>query len=166
MNKKAQSFYTIMQYIFVRISFILVLVAVFVYVSGSLDTNALTSNDVRKQVIQNRLFYSQNSITYVDPDTGRVYPHIVDLGKFETVQLDKAFYTKENNILAGRIDLTDTQTNTTHTAYINEDKYESWKHYTKFDQYDNFIEKKAVLIKDQGNLYQGAIKLNFVIPNE
>ena len=51
-------------------------------------------------------------------------------------------------------------------TYINKDQYERWKHYTKFDQYDNFIEKKFVLIRDEGKLYPGVIKLNFVIPNE
>lgn len=165
MNKKSQA-YQILEYYLVRIPFILILVGLFVYMASSLESNALQSHDVRKQIIQNRIFYSPNSITYFDLESGRIYPHIIDMERFNNLQLDQAFWTKENKLLTGKIDLTNVDLNKTETAYINEDQYERWKHYTKFDQYDNFIEKKLVLIREDGKLYQGVIKLNFVIPNE
>ncbi len=164
-DKKAQA-YEILEYYLVRIPFILILVAIFLYMASSFENNALQSHDVRKEIIQNRIFYSANSITYFDPNSGRVYPHIVDIERFNNLQLDQAFWTKENNQLSGKLELTNTELNKTEVAYINEDQYERWKHYTKFEQYDNFIEKKLVLIREDGKLYQGVIKLNFVIPNE
>ena len=165
MNNKAQA-YEILEYYLIRIPFILILVGIFIYMASSLESNALQSHDTRKQIIQNRIFYSKDSITYYDPNSERVYPHIVDMERFNDVQLDQAFWTKENRQLSGKLDLTNTELNKTETAYINKDQYERWKHYTKFDQYDNFIEKKFVLIRDEGKLYPGVIKLNFVIPNE
>jgi len=86
--------------------------------------------------------------------------------RFNEIQLDQAFFTKENKVLTGKIDLTNIDLNITNTSYINRDQYERWKHYTKFSQFDNFIEKKVVLILHEGIIYRGAIKLNFVIPNE
>ncbi|MBT3720140.1 hypothetical protein HN789_04595 [archaeon] len=165
LSKKSQA-YNILEYYLVRIPFILVLVALFVYMASSIESNALKSHDVRKEIIQNRIFYSPNSITYFDEDSGRIYPHIIDMERFNEIQLDQAFFTKENKVLTGKIDLTNIDLNITNTSYINRDQYERWKHYTKFSQFDNFIEKKVVLILHEGIIYRGAIKLNFVIPNE
>jgi hypothetical protein len=165
-NKKGQT-YEVLEYYVIRIPFVILLIVLFLYISGSLEGRALSSHNTREQIILNRIFYSPNSISYYNATTDRVYPGIIDLSKFQKeAVLDKAFYTGDNRVISGKLELIDLETNETYETYINKDDYNKWKNYIKFDQYENFIDKRYVLIKDGDMLKRGIIKINFVIPNE
>lgn len=165
LTKKAQTF-TILQYYAIRIPIILILVVIFIYVSSTLESRALSGHDIRTQVILNRIFYSPNSITVYDEISGRVNPSIVDLNKFRDVTLDSAFSTRLTNAITGKLDLKDLENDETFEAYINKEQYDRWKHYTKFEQYDNFIDRRYVLILTDEGLHKGVMKINFVLSNE
>lgn len=165
LKKKGQAF-TMLQYYAIRIPVILILVVIFVYVASTMESRALSSHDTRKEIILNRIFYSPNSISYYDESINRVYPNIIDIRKFDDVTLDAAFSTRVTKVLTGRLELINLENDEMHEAYINKEQYDRWKHYTKFDQFENFIDRKYVLLKDEDGLHKAIIKINFVIPND
>ncbi|NTV24279.1 MAG: hypothetical protein HGA85_07990 [Nanoarchaeota archaeon] len=166
MKKKAIG-YNIVEYYIIRIPYLILLIGIFLYVTGSLERQGLSSHNTRQQIIINRIFYSPNSITYTDSATGRSYPNVVDLSRFkDEAVLDKAFFTMQSRVLAASLQLTNLDTAEVYQAYINQDAYDRWKSYTKFEQYENFIDKRYVLIRNGDTLQKGVIKISLVIPNE
>jgi hypothetical protein len=164
-SRKGQAF-NVVHYYAVRIPIILILMVIFIYVSSTMESRALSSHDTRKEIVLNRIFYSPHSISYFDTDSQRVYPNIIDLQKFRDFTLDKAFDTRESRVITGKLELLEIGSDELYEAYINKENFDRWTHYTKFDQYENFIDKKYVLIKDDDELKKGVIKINFVIPND
>ncbi len=163
-NKKAQMFKAFWYYM-IRVPIIILLFGLFMYFSGGLQNQALASPNVREKIIVNRLFFSANSISYVDETIGKVYPGIIDIEKFENNVLDASFFTRENKAAAAKLDLINLDTNETKEAYINKDLYDRWKNYVKFEQYSSVKDQFYVLIKDGDNQYSGLLKVNVLMHN-
>lgn len=76
-------------------------------------------------MITNRLLHSPNGISYIDPVTRRVYPHIIDATKFGEEELEEHLYygsvRQGNDHYAAKITLED------EVMYYNKDRYERWR---------------------------------------
>jgi len=78
-----------------------------------------------------RVYYDGNIITYADPQTGRVYPGIIDVDRFTTAQLDKTFNERQQGRDFAKIASTMTLSITSQcpysiaepTIYNNKDTY-------------------------------------------
>jgi hypothetical protein len=164
MNRKGQM-YKVFWYYLIRVPIIIFLFGLFVYISGGIQGQALTSPEVREKIIINRLFFSPNSISYVDLTIGKVYPGVIDMSKFDNDTLDSSFSTKENAAAAAKLDLVNLDTDTTVSAYINKELYSRWKSYVKFEQYSSYKDQFYVTIKDNGKEYPGLLKVNVLMHN-
>jgi len=103
-------------------------------------------------------------ISYVDPDTGRVYTNMIDLSKVTTEHLESNMNNLDNAV-AVNIEILNHETGETTRAYINELKAKTWDDYIYLDKTDVSAIKKFVQIYDNGEIYQGTLKLKVYIQN-
>ena len=164
MNKKGQMFKAFWYYL-IRVPIIILLFGLFMYISGGLQDQALSSPQIREKIIINRLFFSPNSISYVDDTLGRVYPGIIDMSKFDNVTLDRSFFTKENKASAAKLELINLDLEESKITYINEELYSRWKNYVKFEQYSSYKDQFYVIIRDGNKDYKGLLKVNVLMHN-
>lgn len=86
MNKKAISYGAVMKIpdlLFLVIAFSVVLLLIGLHIKTDVETFPVESD-----ITAIRLLYS--ALAYQDPDTGRIFPGIIDLDKFNTAYLEKA----------------------------------------------------------------------------
>ncbi|MCM2325238.1 MAG: hypothetical protein NDI94_02155 [Candidatus Woesearchaeota archaeon] len=144
----------------VRLLILFGLFGIFYYVSHTLMFRSLSSQEVSEKIVLNRIFYSPHSITYVD-ENGRVYPTIIDITKFDSLVLDEAIFTRDNNAATWKLELDFKDSKK--ESYINKELYERWKNYVKFEQYSNINVKKYVLVKEGHEMHPGVIKISLVM---
>lgn len=97
-NKKARtSAYTVMWVVTVFCVLIPFYIGIKFIVGAAIESSLSTGN-LESYVLFNRIFYSRNSIFFVDDHTGRVYLHIVDSNKFNEDVLKQLFNTTDVKI--------------------------------------------------------------------
>ncbi len=163
-NKKALA-YKMMNYTFLRLVFIIIFFyTIYAFASYGLKTN-LDIQKTREMVLVERSLYSPNSFIYSDSLTGRSYPGIIDIERFDSEILDKAFNYNKSNI-AARFELKNLGNNETKEIYLNKKWYDRWQPLTKFKQYDKDIKQRYVLIRDKGVISKGLLRVELVVSNE
>ncbi|MBI2548371.1 hypothetical protein HYW21_03400 [Candidatus Woesearchaeota archaeon] len=129
----------------------------------------------------NSFLYSPHGLSYRDPGTGRVYPGIIDIQRFNAENvahsLDRAFsFGKENNHVAAQFRLKSVSGTEETIVYYNQAKYEYWSTLAKAFGNSAYVgpggarEKKQQLYvlartKD-GTLEQKILEISVVIPND
>ncbi|MBW2977601.1 hypothetical protein KY331_02030 [Candidatus Woesearchaeota archaeon] len=164
MNKKAVTFST-MNLLFWRFLFIGVSFAIIVYLAFSSIQENVDVQQTKNFILVNRMLYSPNSITYVDPNTGRVYPDIIDLTKFNEKVLNKSINTDKNQI-AVKLELKNLDANEVIDAYLNQKWYDRWSPLVKFEQYSKTIKWRSVLIKKGDQINKGRLRIDVVSASE
>ncbi|MBN2421881.1 hypothetical protein JXB41_01525 [Candidatus Woesearchaeota archaeon] len=161
--KKAQAF-NIMHWSFTRIPFIIGLIIIFYLFFSSQYNFALETHKVGDYIFEKRFLYSPNALAYQDPETKRVYPGIIDMTKFDEDNINKSFVF-EKSYIAAKFELTDLETGHVKEIYVNEKWYNRWSSYTSFEQYDQYILKRFVLIKTKDGFTKGFLKMDLVVNN-
>lgn len=163
LNKKAVSFkmlnYSILRILFIALLFYIVYLFAYSQIKVNIDID-----DTKSLIFVKRLLYSPNSIAYTNSITGRTYPGIIDLDRFNSATLEKAFNFSKNNI-AAKIELTDLEGNEKKEIYLNKKWYDRWEPLTKFEQYKKTIKQRYVLINDNGKLKKGLLRIDVVLSN-
>jgi hypothetical protein len=159
--KKAQS-YDILNWAFIRIFFLLIIVGALVVILTSHYTSGLNSREVENLILIKRLTYSPNLLAYTDARTGRVYPGIIDLSKFSTNYIENNLLNK-NKRLAVNMELTDIETGELKRAYINEQRARAWDDYVAIGGYDLSTLRRYVRIYDQGEFRDGLLRIKVII---
>jgi len=163
LNKKAAAF-KILNYSILRILFIaLLFYIIYLFAYSQIKIN-IDIEDTKSLIFVKRLLYSPNSISYTDPITGRTYPGIIDLERFDPTIPEKAFNFSKNN-LAAKIELTNLENNEKKEIYLNKKWYDRWEPLTKFEQYKKTIKQRYVLINDKGKLKKGLLRIDVVLSN-
>jgi len=153
-----------LNYAFLRMIFIAILFyTVYLFAYSQIKIN-IDIDDTRNLIFVKRLLYSPNSFSYTDNITGRTYPGIIDINRFDSDILAKAFNFSKNNI-AAKIELTNLENNEKKEIYLNQKWYERWHPLTKFEQYEKKIKQRYVLINDNGKLKEGLLRIDVVISN-
>lgn len=138
MNKKGVLFDWLIWSI--RITLLAIVIYCIVAITISPLEEDLNTHDLDYTFLLNRLFYSPNSISYVDDLTGRVYPGIIDLSKFNEETLNKTLGTSSR--FAVKITLGDK------VIYNNKDNYDDMAHLVWSKAYDSVLTKKYIIVKD------------------
>lgn len=163
---------------------ILFLIIVFIVTIILIRKFLVTGIDVfqpEASTLMNSFLYSPHGLSYRDPGTGRVYPGIIDLEKFNAettaASLDRAFnFGKENKHVAAQFRLKSMVTAEEKVVYYNQEKYEYWSTLAKAFGDGSYVgpggarEKKQQLYvlaraKD-GNLERKILEISVVIPND
>lgn len=164
LNKKAVSFKTLnmafFRMVFIAIIFIVVYLFTAAWIGQKIDIQ-----DVKNLILVKRILYSPDSISYVDPDTGRTFPGIIDLDKFNDEILNKSFNLDKSNT-AAKLELKNLDTNETNITYLNQKWYERWAPLSTFAQYEKTIKWSYVLIKKNSQLNRGLLRIDVVIVRE
>ena len=158
MNKRAVSF-KIMNMAFFRILFITIAFFVVWMFTVSQIQEKIEIGDIKDTIIINRALYSPTSFSYVDANTGRVYPGIIDINNFNNLQLNNSFDYSGNNI-AVKFEIK--YSNKTKTAYINQKWYERWAPLTKFKQYSQTTNFRYVLVKEKDKMEKAVLRIDVV----
>jgi hypothetical protein len=161
MNKKAQTD-TILNWVFYRLPIMVIIVVFFSLILTYHYMTGLNSYDVEYLVINSRLTYSPNLLAYQDKITGRVYPGTIDLGKFDTANLEKNINNNDGRV-AVNLELTNLETNDIKRAYLNEKKAKAWDDYVLIGGYDLSVQNRYVKIYDDGAIYPGMLKTKVLI---
>ncbi len=127
--------------------------------------------DIREKetyVIVDRLLYSEQGITYVDPDTGRVYPGIIDSKKFNEYTLEHIF-TNPNNIHFA-MELTLSTYDLDRTIIYNRRNYVIWEDVQETGAEGIggarlFEHRRPVIVFEDDKLVKAILKIAILMPN-
>lgn len=112
------------------------------------STNAIPAN-VETTVLINRFLNSPDCFVYVDEETGRAYPGIIDIKKFDDNQIKKCYSTSEDKSYSFRFEME--SSNNKFKKTISTLNFGA-RRFNKISQY--------VLIYDEGNLYTGRLLIS------
>src|SRR3989338_539518 len=118
-----------------------------------------------------RIYYDGNIITYVDPETKRAYPGVIDLQKFTDNRLDTVFSGKRRNgesKIASKIILYDKPGNEIKTIYHDKKTYDqyAWTKGVEGGQGAAQREEQFLItIKDGSSEQLGRLHIIIVRPN-
>lgn len=91
----------------------------------------VTSTDIRgteARIFINKAVYSPHGITLQDPDTGRVYPNIIDFSKFDKKSIETAAFNPESISIGMKLELMDMNGEEIKSIFLNEEVYFSEAH--------------------------------------
>lgn len=176
MNKRAIISFEMLMWI-PRILFLVIVMFSVVILIRSFVVEKVDVTELEANIFANRLLYSQNSISFVDEDTERVYPGIIDLTKFnskemESLLLKSIFYGDNNRKVGAKITLKNPEDNKDTSLFYNRAFYDEKR--TLIDSWGNakgpgastsFIKKLDVLILEKSKLHNGILTLDIIIPN-
>lgn len=153
---------------------IVALFAVVILVKSYIITN-LDVRDVEHNVLESRLLYSRNGLSYFDSEISRLYPGIIDVEKFQSLSLKNPnaldemsmSYGAENPIIAAKISLVTSEKES--IAYYNKDKYDKWEPRSLSGviggsgSYKSYAVKKYVLAKDGERIMPALLELKVIV---
>jgi hypothetical protein len=160
---KAQALFdTSAEYAIWRILLVIIIAGtLFVFLTNNLNY-ALGSHDIENTILIKRLIYSPNLLAYTDKGTGRVYPGIIDLDKFDTSKIEAEFANEDKSV-AVNMELTDLTNNEVKRAYVNEERARIWDNYVIVGGFDASTLKRYIQIYDQGKLKPGIIRIKVIV---
>lgn len=151
-SKKGFSFNTLMWLL--RIGMMLLgifsaLLVINIFIADKVDLRAVEAG-----VISNRIIYSKEGISYVDPASGRVYPGIIDYTVMQKDNiLNESIYMKNNDYVGARIALFGLDGKEMRTTYYNKEWYDILRPKSfvpGFGASKIFKDRRYVLVKKPG----------------
>lgn len=94
-----------------RIFFLVFAVGMFIWIIVFFVVNNLDVSSLHKEVVFNKIYYSPNIINYVDENTGRAYPGVIDIKKFTTSNVGKSLNFTQGRVMVVKLELTDSVNN-------------------------------------------------------
>jgi len=159
------------KFIYLIIAFLSVIFLLRILVVTQID-----SAEAEARILINRLIYSPNDISYLDADTNRNYPGIIDYKKFISLEnfpneLDTKTisYGQYTNLIAAKLILKNSESNKEDVAFYNKENYEFWEPRILSTvkggtgSVKSFAEQKYVLIKEQNKLSSGLLKIQVIV---
>ncbi len=124
----------------------------FLFFSFFISSNITSANtipaNVETTVLINRFLNSPDCFAYMDEETGRAYPGIIDIKKFDDNQIKKCYSTIENSLYSFRFELESTNIGYKVCSTPN---YGA-RRFNKVSQY--------VLVYDEGNIYHTKVLIS------
>jgi len=157
-----------------RLIFTVVVVLTIVFLVRMFIVQEVDISDTQSKVFVKSLLYSPYAITYVDPETGRSYPGVIDLSLVKDDglrdRIENSFRISTNRLLAANITFfveNRTQFNKRSVLY-NEPMYKRWKPLSKLDVdgeggVDTYSESYYVLFRAiDGRVIPGLMKVEVI----
>lgn len=124
-NRKGILAYNITMFI-VKLIFLMFVLFSVVFIIRSHIKTEFNVFDARADLFFQRIIYGRNVISYIDENTGRSFPGIVDLEKFRNENIDdilqqSLFYGEENRQVGAKLTLTDFDGNIDEEIKYNEE---------------------------------------------
>ena len=172
MNNKGQ----VIKYTMVSIvRFIILAIVVFAVVMlfKMLIVNDLSVTQLKSGVLYSRLMYSPNAISYVDPHTGREYPGIIDLDKFNEENLKNATNYSEERHISAKLMLLNSKGQSIQGVnspiYLNRLWYDRWlplsnKKFQGLGSTERNDYNLSVLYEENEEFKQGMLKITILQP--
>jgi hypothetical protein len=163
MDRKAQALFdTSAEYAIWRILFVMLIAGTLFVILTSNFNNALGSHDIENTILIKRLIYSPALLAYADERTGRAYPGIIDLEKFDTKRIENELLNADKRV-AVNIELTDISSKEVKRAYVNEERARIWDDYVTIGGFDASTLRRYVQIYDKGEFRPGLIKIKVIV---
>ena len=151
MNKKGQIFEFTQKTIFWMMAGVIITAIVFTFafmIANYKDKLMDVSLQLRAETIALRFTNIPECFAYQDPETGRVYPKVIDLSKFNDEQMVQCYFTDpEREYRDYHFGLT----------LENERLFVSTNKYVVVE---NFVIYKNVFVKDEGGLREDRLKIS------
>ena len=173
MNKKAVVFNVLMW--FFKIFFLIIVLFSLVLLIRSFIITELDIFNAESDIFIQRILMSRTGISYYDKDVDRLYPGIIDIGRFtlptiERILNESIYFGTENKKIAASLTLKNEIGTTIKTIIFNSDFYFTWEKMYKAQwlKGPGGINVKArkfeVLIKGT-ELKRGSLDIVVIIPN-
>jgi len=125
----------------------------FLFFSFFISSNITSANtipaNVKTTVLINRFLNSPDCLAYEDEETGRAYPGVIDIKKFNDDNISKCYSTNETSLYSFRFELENSSNNFKKTiSTLN------WgaRRFNKVSQY--------VLVYNEGNIYPAKVLIS------
>ncbi len=170
-NKKAQTSNTIIMSISWFFFLIVVLLSVTFLVKGYLKTT-IDIKDIEAELFYQEILFTNNGITYQDEITGRNYPGIIDLNRFNNEDFTKSLsYGKNNYFMSANLSLSSKDGTKIKSFVYNKEWYKKWKPLAKTflpgTGGAKIIQKKSyVLVKKEELTFPAILYVEIVYPNK
>lgn len=159
------------KFVYLAIVFVSVLFLLRMLIINNIDTS-----EAEARITINRIIYSPNVISYIEPDTKRSYPGIIDMDKYRVLQYtdvntmdtNTITYGQENNVVAVKMSLKNIETGEESDVYYNKDKYLYWEPRILSTvtggsgSVSHFFEQRYVQIMSGGRMQNGLLKLDVI----
>lgn len=159
------------KFIFITVAFLSVVFLVRLLVVSNIDTSAAEA-----MVLANRIYYSPNAISYLDAETGRAFPGIVDLEKYTKLQsspngmdMKTLSYDGNNGVIAAKLTLENIDLNSKYDIFYNKENYDFWEPRILSTveggsgSVKSFAEQRYVVIKSGAQLQKGILKFHIIV---
>jgi hypothetical protein len=169
-NKKGLVGFTATKLILWFLFLIVVLMSVRFLVKKNVD-NSIDTKSVESDFFYQEMIYTNDGISYRDPITGRNYPGIIDINKFNSIVANKSVYYGTNNYyIAANFSLR-LQTGDVIGSFVyNEEWFGRWKSLTKTFLPGTGGAKMAkktsyVLVRQNDKLIPAILEAEILYPN-
>ena len=127
-------------------------------------TTLLTTNDLDYELLLERPLYNPAGFMYVDPDTHRSYPHVIDLSKFQQTTLDNLFTDTKPFALAYTLyPFEGHAPQSIQIVYYNKAQFDIMAPLTWSQNYGEFQRNKTVLVREsEGMLMPQTLVMHIV----
>lgn len=143
----------------IRIIMLIAIVAVVHYIKVSMLNDALDTYDTEFYIINSKLIYSPEAFAYKSMETGRAYPGIIDLSRFNEATLNQTI----SRGIPVRLTLRDSHSVVIAEIYRDKERYDILGPLVFAKQYDLLNKSQYVLIKDDSGLKPGMLTIEMVV---
>ncbi|MFH1506290.1 MAG: hypothetical protein ABIE94_04885 [archaeon] len=169
LNKKAFSAKYMLLWI-MRFIILAIVVFVIIMLFRMLIVNDMRVLELKREVLYSRIIYSPNALTYVDRETGRAYPGIIDLDKFTTTNMHSSMDYSYDQYISAKISLLDTNGDAVKSPiYFNKVWYDRWLplsnwRFLGLGSTDRMDYKLPVTYEDKGEFKQAVLHIDIIQP--
>lgn len=154
---------------FIRLMFLTIVVFTCVFLIRMYITNEVNILDAEMDLFAKRFLYSPNGLAYMDERINRVYPGIIDIGKFQdgkNIVQEMVDYGDPNNYMAAKFSLDGVNVE---PFYYNVNGYHKWKPLSnlKIKGPGGAVSSEKVypvLVYDDGKYYSSKLMIDVVTP--
>lgn len=152
-----------------RIMFVIAIMLSIIFMVRYFMIYSVDIKNAESFVLVNRMLYSGDCIIYVDGNTNRPYPGIIDVNRFTSPQLDSCIsYGERNDYAAAQLLLQEIATEKNRTVYFNKVGYDVWEprlYYSGSGGAAKRTSSKYVLLKENNNLIPARLYFSVIMPN-
>ena len=156
-----------------QLGFIVVVVITMVILLAMMVIKDINIKPVETDVMAYRFLYSANGLNYKNDDTGRSYPGMIDIEKFNDDKIKDFFDFKDSDTMAAKLTLFNQNDQSEKVAYFNKEWFERYKPLAIINipgsgSAQMSTKTLPVIITDQQMSYQnqGILRIEVVTPNE
>lgn len=168
-NKKGITFAFRMLEFLWRLFFLIGISLAVVFLIRGYIVDQINVSELEDEIFLMRTLYSPTAISYLEPETNRLYPGIIDLDNFNSERLNKSMYLAKGDIpFASNLKLISINNEKLAEAYYNPIGYKHWVSYVEYPGpgRTEITTKKRfyVLVEDNGEIKPAVLEFIIIKP--